>query len=222
MRTMGSLIRLYRERKGLTQGQLAELLGYSKGRRNNISDIERNETQLPVAKVLLLCELLSLPIEELMEVFPDSPSYALLREVLQSKIEIVPGTKLGETQLYDVHGTWKPQGEPVGTMPILSWMLEGALDPDSVFAVRIADSSMEPQYPQNTILLCDPSCKATDGRLCVVRNHDGLCVIKRRRTLPDGSILLTSDKPGYPDILIKTTDMATYTVLPVVRSIREE
>lgn len=220
MTTMGDLIREHRLRKGMTQGELATALGYANALRTNISNVENGSYQFPVAKVFRLCEILDIPIENLMAVFPDSPSYNLLRDVLTSRTAPVTGTAGAVTEVYDIRGVWR-KGDVVGTIPLATWMLEEVgLAPDTVFAVRV-DDSLEPEYPAGTLLLCDLAGQPEQGRPCAVKRNDEALLIKRWVPLPDGSVRLRSDNPVYADILLSPAEIKQVAVYPVVGCVRK-
>lgn len=60
--TNGEIVRLYREKLGLTQTELAKLCGYKE--KSSISKIEKSERELTLQTMKILSDVLGIPLDD--------------------------------------------------------------------------------------------------------------------------------------------------------------
>ena len=69
------------------------------------------------------------------------------------------------------------------------------------FALRVLGDSMEPEFPDGSIVVIDPGGVVEDGAYVIAR-HDGEYIFRRLRR-SDGHWLLQAENPGYPRLPIE-------------------
>lgn len=72
------------------------------------------------------------------------------------------------------------------------------------FALRVLGDSMEPEFPDGSIVVIDPSGVVEDGSY-VIADHAGEYIFRRLRKL-DGQLFLVAENPGYPRLGIDGMD----------------
>lgn len=89
--TFGDNIRKYREKKGMTQLELAIALGYKT--KGAVNKIENNVTRLPQPKIKLCADILGIPVVKLFsDAEPISVDYTLYHEYLPYLAQADPTT----------------------------------------------------------------------------------------------------------------------------------
>ncbi len=120
---------------------------------------------------------------------PHQSSLIPLANFFNITVEQLRGEESLPWSLYD---TWGVHGQDMAAVPILSWEEAGhwvdsssdkiksrshsVLIPqpvnDKVFALVMEDSSMEPQFPQGTVLVIDPSRPYKDRSYVLLKHKD--------------------------------------------------
>lgn len=218
--TFGDRIKDARIAKGLTQEQLAEMIGVAK---NTVTGYEKGTREPDVTKIKRLIECLGIPSEDLLgvggsvdtKITPAERAHVYqYRELDSDGREVVdavmalehrrvtrkPQTKArhARTRSYRVYDDATAAGEPLYAE---SSYTEIALPPGQVpnnasYGVRICGTSMEPTIPDGSIAWVENTQDAHNGDI-VIAWVDGEGMVCKRAEMDEGHITcLTSDNPA--------------------------
>ena len=93
--TIGKLIHHYRIRKGLTQSDLARLLGHESPQ--FVSNLERGRAGVPIETLGMLCALINLPEKSTVQLMLSTYERELNKQILRGKNRIL--TQRGNLKL---------------------------------------------------------------------------------------------------------------------------
>lgn len=199
MDTLGKRLRFARQERKLTQTQLADLSGV---KQSDISKLERGDSQTTTGLVRLASALTCNPewldtgdgaiwqtdSPPLIE-FDGNPDYPAIRRV---KFKLSAGAS-GFAVEYD-------DDESAPIVFQRSWFERNGYRPGKLFAVRVANGSMNPGlFDGDTVVVNTESVTPRDGAVFAV-NYEGEMVIKRL-IRDEGQWWLKSDNPDqqrYP------------------------
>ncbi|SMO61774.1 repressor LexA [Balnearium lithotrophicum] len=212
---IGKKIKLLRERKGLTQQELAELIGTTQ---QTVAYWEVGQRKPRYSKLQKLAEVFGVPISYFLE---DKKQHWDLNTVFQEG-KIIPVPIYAEAQAGSFGGYTMPTPEKY--FPTHESMLKG-LPPERVFWIKIQGHSMEPEYhPGDMILVADPSWyEVKEGAPVVVLNGDGELTVKYYHYDPKNKmIVLEPANPSYKPILIPEKELFSgeYIFFPVIAHTR--
>ena len=196
---IGQKIKERRKQLGLTQEELAELLGvtWSAVSKWEIGDRRPSDKLLQkLAKVLKVST--SYFLEE-------KPKWDANAEFLPGKI--IPIPIYGEAQAGSFGGYMEIT--PERYFPTHEAMLHG-LPPERVFWIEVSGHSMEPQYyPGDLILVADPSWwEFREGEPVLVVNGDGELTVKYYHYDKENrQIILQPENPAYFPIVIPEKEL---------------
>lgn len=187
MDTIGSRIRQARNRKGLSQPQLAKLAGVSKG---TVSMWETGVTKPKGENLMRLSSVLGMsplslvdgPSDDVKDVAP--PDYIPVR-----KVPLIA---------WVAAGNWcdSPDNHQPGDAE--EWLDCPFPFSDSAFCLAVVGDSMWPEYREGEYILVDPALDAVHGDDVVAREPDGKHTFKRLQITPEGTYLLALN-PDHPN-----------------------
>jgi repressor LexA len=209
--TIGEKIRKLREKKGLSQQALAELLGTTQ---QSVAYWESGKRKPRYEKLKKLAEVFSVPISYFFE--SEKPEWDKNVERLPDKV--IPIPIYGEAQAGSFGGYTMPTPEEYFPTPEL--MIKG-LPPERVFWIRVEGHSMEPVFqPGDLVLVADPTWYEVKERSpVVVVNRDGELTLKYyHHDIKNKVVILEPANPGYKPIVIPEKELFSeeYIFFPVI------
>ena len=177
-------MRKFRKRKGLTQQELADLSGYTRG---YIGSLERGVSAASMAVLEKLSEALEVSVAELLSapesgsgLSADSPRTVILNE--PSSDELVSPIKGGTARD--------------------GFLLPSVRAGDS-FALYLPDDSMEPEFGKGDLMVFSLSRKPADGQACLVDRGKGQVLFRTVWALPGRQWRLQPNNPKYKPVVVK-------------------
>lgn len=181
---MGTIIKKRREQLGISQEQLANILGYKS--RSSINKIELNHTDLPQSKIVALAKALSVTPaylmgwEDLEQPTPKSNGYPTVR------IPVLGDVAAGVPIL--------AQQDIIGYEDIPADMAKTG----EYFGLKIKGDSMEPKIHDNDIVIVKSMSDAENNDIVIAMiNNEATC--KRLHTYSN-SVVLTAINSDYKPI----------------------
>jgi len=210
--TLGEKIRKLREKKGISQQALAELLGTTQ---QSIAYWESGRRKPRYEKLKRLAEIFSVPVSYFFEE-EEKHKWDKNAEFLPSKI--IPIPIYGEAQAGSFGGYAMPTPEEY--FPTPEAMIKG-LPPERVFWIRVEGHSMEPIFqPGDLVLVADPSWyEVKEGAPVVVVNGDGELTVKYyHHDIRNKMVILEPANPSYKPIVIPEKELYSgeYIFFPVI------
>lgn len=181
---MGTIIKKRREQLGISQEQLANILGYKS--RSSINKIELNHTDLPQSKIVALAKALSVTPaylmgwEDLEQSTPKSNGYPTVR------IPVLGDVAAGVPIL--------AQQDIVGYEDIPADMAKTG----DYFGLKIKGDSMEPKIHDNDIVIVKSMSDAENNDIVIAMiNNEATC---KRLHKYSNSVVLTAINSDYKPI----------------------
>lgn len=181
---MGTIIKKRREQLGISQEQLANILGYKS--RSSINKIELNHTDLPQSKIVALAKALSVTPaylmgwEDLEQPIPKSNGYPTVR------IPVLGDVAAGVPIL--------AQQDIVGHEDIPADMAKTG----EYFGLKIKGDSMEPKIHDNDIVIVKSMSDAENNDIVIAMiNNEATC---KRLHKYSNSVVLTAINSDYKPI----------------------
>lgn len=182
---MGTIIKKRREQLGISQEQLANILGYKS--RSSINKIELNHTDLPQSKIVALAKALSVTPaylmgwEDLEQPTPKSNGYPTVR------IPVLGDVAAGVPIL--------AQQDIVGYEDIPADMAKTG----EYFGLKIKGDSMEPKIHDNDIVIVKSMSDAENNDIVIAMiNNEATC--KRLHKYSNSVVVLTAINSDYKPI----------------------
>jgi SOS-response transcriptional repressor LexA len=190
--TLGRYFRAKRQEQGLSLRDASKLAGIS---HVHIRDIENDRINPAFKKVIKLLKAYNADIQD----FLSKTGYLSQRDV--------------ET----------PESEKLYKIPLVSWVIAekaekayGSSNIDKVdewigsdieghgiFALRVRDDSMEPEFHEGEIIIVNPHIKPEHNDYVIVRNEQGEISFKQLK-IYGKTIVLHPLNPKYPDIQLSS------------------
>lgn len=181
---MGTIIKKRREQLGISQEQLANILGYKS--RSSINKIELNHTDLPQSKIVALAKALSVTPaylmgwEDLEQPTPKSNGYPTVR------IPVLGDVAAGVPIL--------AQQDIIGYEDIPADMAKTG----EYFGLKIKGDSMEPKIHDNDIVIVKSMSNAENNDIVIAMiNNEATC---KRLHKYSNSVVLTAINSDYKPI----------------------
>lgn len=196
----GAVIRKYRNKSGLSQPELAELMGVS---RNTITNWENDRARPEVETIRTLCSTLSIPLYELFAL-PNSSQltthekvifklYRKLSPVGQRIVDRMIESVMGEEEdawdkylaenciLLEAPST--PAAAGAGCdfndiPPSYMFVKKNGYNEDADSVIRVSGASMEPQFHDGDLVYVKYTKSVSDGDIVICSTADG-AVIKQ-------------------------------------------
>lgn len=204
--TIGQRVKLLREKKGLTQQELAELLGYRS--KTSVAHIE-NGRDIPRSMVVKLSDLLDTTPAYLMG-WEDSKEPSNITLLPQNKIRLIPiyeSVSAGFGAYADNYIT--------GYNPCYIINDDEARN---TLCITVQGDSMYPKIENGDLVQVLRQDWADNGQIAVVLIDGEIGLVKKFEQDQD-SITLISINPEYPPKVFEGSDRARVKVLGIVRKI---
>lgn len=207
---IGNRIRQAREEQGLSQGDLAAKLGFS---RTAINYYENGKRRIAIDDLYILARALGKPLSFFLGDAAEPPAPAeALREVLESKVaDFLPVKRI------PLLGTIRA-GEPLFAEQNLEGEITVPKELTADFALRVKGDSMAGAgIVEGDIVVCKKACTASPGDIVVALvNTDEVTV--KYLVEDQGQWLLRAATPGYPDVKLREgEDRIQGVVVEIVR-----
>jgi repressor LexA len=201
-----------RKKKGLTQEDLAELLGVT---RVTVARWETGKLVPSTSSILKLSKALGVSPSYFFE-SEEKPKWDKNAEFLPGKV--IPIPIYGEAQAGSFGGYAMPTPEEYFPTPEV--MIKG-LPPERVFWIKVEGHSMEPIFqPGDLVLVADPSWyEVREGAPVVVVNGDGELTVKYyHHDIRNKVVILEPANPSYKPIVIPEKELYSgeYIFFPVI------
>ena len=175
-----------RRRKGLTQEDLASLMGYT---RAYVSRLELGTCAASMAVLRKLSKALEVSVADLLaspEASPGPPSDLAKVAILNSPSSesLVSPVKRGSAQ---------------------DGFLMPSLRAGDSFAFYLPDDSMAPEFGKGDLVVFSRSRKAADGQACLVDRGKGQVLFRTVLALPGGQWRLQPNNPKYKPVVVKSS-----------------
>jgi len=194
--TLGKRIRKLREQRGMSQQELAELLGTTQ---QTIAYWESDKRKPRYEKLKKLASIFKVPVSYFLEE-EHQPEWDKNASFVRGKV--IPIPIYGEAQAGSFGGYTSPTPEQYFPTPDV--MLKG-LPPERVFWIRVEGDSMRPMFqPGDLVLVADPSWyEVKEGAPVVAVNGDGELTVKYyHHDRKNKVIILEPANPAYKPIVI--------------------
>jgi repressor LexA len=200
-------IRHLRKKAGLSQDELAEMLGYSSF--TTIQKWESGVSTPPVGIFARMAEIFGVDLDDFARRDMSAPGF-------RSKGSVVSVPVYGKI----------PAGQPLESIEDIDGHAalseELACTGKEYFALRISGRSMHPKYEDGDIVIFEQSKVCENGDDCAVRVHGEDATFKKIKKLDQG-IILQPVNPEYDPIQIDDTSSAlSAEILGIAREIRRK
>jgi SOS-response transcriptional repressor LexA len=199
---MGDRIRRRRIELGLTQEQVAELVGVSKA---SVSSWESQAHSLRGSNLLALARAL--------KTTPSWIQYGGMKDAedgppIRAKVPLISWAQAG---------TWTEIADAVEPGTVSEWRETTATVSPNAFALRMAGDSMvnphgSPSIPEGSVIIVDPEVEPESGKIVVVKLKGSQEVTVKKLVLDGPNVYLAPLNPNYRPIQVSDED---YTIIGV-------
>lgn len=191
---LAELIKTARDRKGLTQEDLARALGVT---RNTVSQWESGETAPKRMRQILVAKVLGIPLHA---ISPLQVSGITVLDDVQQAVNL-PVFDLGAISI-------DTAGELTMSVSIGQIVAGNDLSP-KCFAARVSDDSMAPEFSMGDVVIIDPTVGANDGDVVMITSPKKATMLRRlvaRGPNSKGQEVydLHTNNPDYPNLPMNT------------------
>lgn len=207
MKTIGERIKEARTKKGLSQTELAEKLGYKS--RSSVNKIEVGGRDIPRSQIVKIAEILGVTPSYLMgweDEKKDEPSAVILPA---EKIHMIPvfGSVAAGFGAY-------ASSDVIGYIPLY---IENDFDVADTICITVRGQSMYPKIEDGDKIVVRRQESVDNGRVAVVMIGEEAVV---KRVNFDGERLeLTSFNPEYPPRIIEGEELANCRIVGLVQQV---
>ena len=202
--TLGERIKSLREKKGMTQLELAQRLGYKS--KSSVTHIE-NGRDIPRAMVVTLAEILDTTPAYLMGWEDDKPNAAPLAENKIYQIPVFSSVSAG-------FGTYACS-DIVTYMPLF---IEHEADVPDMLCIKVTGDSMYPKIEDGDIIIVRKQDSVDSGSIAVVLvdNEEGFV---KKVVYDQETIELHSINPEYAPKIFKDEEVLRVRVVGLVKQV---
>lgn len=207
MKTIGERIKEARTKKGLSQTELAEKLGYKS--RSSVNKIEVGGRDIPRSQIVKIAEILGVTPSYLMgweDEKKDDPNAIILP---QDKIHMIP-----------VFGNVAAGFGAYASSDIIEYIplyIENDHDVEDTICITVRGQSMYPKIEDGDKIVVRRQESVDNGRVAVVMIGEEAVV---KRVNFDGERLeLTSFNPEYPPRIIEGEELANCRIVGLVQQV---
>jgi len=156
MKTLGEFISEKRKERGFSAKTLAERAGISDA---HVIFIEQGQRQPTLNVVLRLLDALSIDIEEVLKETRSKAAPTNI-EISANMIPLISWQKAG---------LWKKIRDTVGPEDVEKWIASD-LRGKNLFALRVADDSMKPEFMEGDLITIDSTSAIATGDFVIVKS----------------------------------------------------
>ena len=188
-------MRLLREKKGMSQRELAEKLGVST---MAISNYELGKRNPDIDTILKIARIFDVSVAYLIGEVNDSKKDRGELKLIVDEERVVKYVPVFSTSISAGNGIFPDSFYPSEYAPITR------KDVDYVFIVD--GDSMEPEIKNGGKVLVKATTDVKEGDM-IVCLHDGMIYVKYFHRLDDEKVMLTSENKEYPPIIANRKDL---------------
>lgn len=212
MTTIHERIKAQRKRVGMTQVDLAKIVGVA---RVSLTQWENGDTSPKGENLLKLSRALSVSPDWLVTgKESDAPVPGALPVTVWDDISdldpaqhvVVPRVNVRFAAGSGHEVTFEPDTHDKGNAYRLDWIRRKGLDPKRLIVVIVDGESMAPSLPHGSAMTTDTRVntleQVVDGKVYAIRYGNELRVKRLRRRF-DGALLIDSDNPAFPREIVE-------------------
>ena len=206
MKTIGERIKEARIKKGLSQTELAEKLGYKS--RSSINKIEVGGRDIPRSQIVKIAEILDVTPSYLMGWEDDKPADTLT-VLPQDKIHMIP-----------VFGSVAAGFGAYASSDIIEYIplyIENDCDVENTICITVKGQSMYPKIEEGDRIVVRRQDSVDNGRIAVVMIGDEAVV--KRVECEKNKLTLISINPEYPPRVIEGKDLEDVRIVGLVQEV---
>lgn len=204
--TVGRRIKEARIKKGLSQTELAGLLGYKS--RSSINKIESDGRDIPRSSIVQFAEVLDVTPAYLMGWESEEPS----------NVDILPSEQIRMVPVYESvsagFGAYA-SSQVVEYMPLF---IQNVHEAEEMLCIKVRGDSMYPKIEDGDTVVVHRQDSVDSGQIAVVM-VDGEEGFVKKVVYDDDSVTLVSINPEYQDKLFKGKDLRRLRVVGLVKQI---
>lgn len=206
---IGDRVKLLREKKRMTQQELAYLLGYKS--KSSVTHIERGR-DIPRSMVVKLADILD-----------TTPAYLMGWEEAtvpptEDKTYILESSKIRKIPIYESVSAGFGSSAQDYIIDYMPMFIESDSEAEETLGIKVKGNSMYPKIEDGDIVQVRKQSTVDNGRVAVVL-IDGEDALVKRFYHEGNRIVLKSFNPEYPPRYFEREDMNRVQVLGLVQSV---
>jgi repressor LexA len=207
MKTIGERIKEARIKKGLSQTELAEKLGYKS--RSSINKIEVGGRDIPRSQIVKIAEILDV-----------TPSYLMGWEEPADTLTVLPQDKI---HMIPVFGSVAAGFGAYASSDIIEYIplyIENDCDVEDTICITVKGQSMYPKIEEGDRIVVRRQDSVDNGRIAVVMIGDEAVV--KRVECEKNKLTLISINPEYPPRIIEGKDLEDVRIVGLVQEVMKK
>jgi repressor LexA len=207
MKTIGERIKEARIKKGLSQTELAEKLGYKS--RSSINKIEVGGRDIPRSQIVKIAEILDV-----------TPSYLMGWEEPADTLTVLPQDKI---HMIPVFGSVAAGFGAYASSDIIEYIplyIENDCDVENTICITVKGQSMYPKIEEGDRIVVRRQDSVDNGRIAVVMIGDEAVV--KRVECEKNKLTLISINPEYPPRVIEGKDLEDVRIVGLVQEVMKK
>lgn len=210
--TVGERIKQARLKKGYTQAELAELLGYKS--RSSINKIETEGRDIPRSSIVKFANVLDV-----------TPAYLMGWENIENSeikgISILDSNNICMIPLYETVSAGLGAYADSSRIGFLPMYIETEYDAQNMLAIKVNGDSMYPKIEDGDIIVVRKQSDFDNGDIAVVL-IDGDEGLVKKIYYNNEKLTLVSINPEYKDKVFYGSEIERITVVGVVKKVIKE
>lgn len=206
-KTFGERLKMAREKKCVSQQKIADLFGID---RISVSNWERGKNPPTADKLAKLSEFLDISVDWLLGTEKDSNVASTTIRFKTKTVPLISWVQAGQwKEVNDIH----PVGQSDEYISVTA-----KVGPNAI-ALKVRGDSMEPEFPEGSIIIVDPDREAKNGSYVVVRLDEEMEATFKQMVVDGSRIYLKPINPRYP--ILEINGKKATTVGVVVQMVKE-
>ncbi|MGJ0578039.1 LexA family protein [Xenorhabdus bovienii] len=186
MVTIGQRIKLFREKRDISQSELAQRCGW--GSQSRIGNYEANIRKVGVEDAVVIASALHVSPGELLFGTPDNDTFIEIGEKHLPLVSYAQANKFTDPD------------QLLTPEEVTEYVTYNGAVSDVGFAFRIAGDSMEPDFMLGDTIIVDPMVAPTPGEFVIANDEENEAVFRKYRLKSQGSFELVPLNNDYPII----------------------
>lgn len=202
--TTGERIKTAREKKGYSQEELANLLGYKS--RSSVNKME-NGRDIPRSVIVKLSELLDV-----------TPAYLMGWDDVESNAEILPNNKVHMIPVFESVSAGFGAYACSDIVDYIPLFIDNPSDVPDTLCIKVKGDSMYPKIEDRDIIVVRKQSSVDSGQIAVVLidNEEGLV---KKIVYDNEKIELHSINPMYPVQVFEKEEMKRICIVGLVKQV---
>ena len=214
--TVGEKIKEAREKKGLTQSELAQLLGYKS--RSSINKIEVNDRDIPRSSILMFAKALDVTPSYLMGWEDNSEVNNSVDEKIESNIEFMSQDKIHMVPVFESVSAGFGAYACSDIVDYIPLFINNPADVPDMMCIKVQGDSMFPIIDDGDIVVVRKQSSVDSGQIAVVLidNEEGFV---KRIEYDHNTIELKSENPYYKPMFFSDEETLRVNVVGLVKQV---